>query len=470
MKKHINVGLLLLIFVFIMGMHFLLTSTTPYFADDFAYRYSFDTDAASEMENSKVTDIPSLIQSQIAHYYSMNGRIVAHTLAQLFLMFPKTLFNAVNSFVFALLGLLVCFHAVGNFRSIKVIDLLIAYTALLLLAPAFGQSYLWLVGSCNYLFTFVLVLLFLIPYRMRWNQTAKSNIFLSLIAAVGMLIFGIIAGNTNENIGVSLVVVLLLYIAAFILFHRKIKIWVVTGWFGVLTGSLICLVAPGNTVRSGGNPIDFSVVSILKHTLFYSHSMIEHFALLLAGMFIMLGAILLIRSRKKELPKKVLVTWVRDHFFWCFYGVFFLGAVYAMTLPAKFPVRAWSHPLALLIIVFLMIFHKFILSLGLKAKELKSVTTVSCVVLVLLLALGYGNALPAIRAANATYQYRASLIQEAKANNQNEVALPSVISVSRYICPDHFGELSEDPDWWMNKVMARYYGIDTIYKSEDVEI
>jgi hypothetical protein len=150
--------------------------------------------------------------------------------------------------------------------------------------------------------------------------------------------------------------------------------------------------------------------------------------------------------------------------------VFFLGAVYAMTLPAKFPVRAWSHPLALLIIVFLMIFHKFILSLGLKAKELKSVTTVSCVVLVLLLALGYCNAVPAMRAAHATDQYRVSLIQEAKANNRNEVALPSVVTVSRYVCQDHLGEISADPDWWVNKVMARYYGIDTIYKSKDLEI
>lgn len=463
-KKSIS---LVLIVILVMGIHMYLTTLTPLFADDYTYMYSFADGFDSATRDTVVTDADSLLQSQIGHYYCMNGRVVSHTFVQFFLMLPKMFFNIANAFLFAMLGLLICFHAFGKWRSIKPIDLLLTYTALLLLAPTFGQSYLWLTGACNYLLTFVIVLLFLIPYRTNWSDTKGHNAFLSLLPVLPMLAFGAIAGNTNENIGISLAVVLLVYIVAYILYNRKIKIWMISGWIGTVTGFVFSVMSPGNVIRTGGSPLQTSITSIVKFALFYTADMVQRFAPLIIGLVIALGIILLIKSRKGKVSVKLMLSSLRNNFFLYFYGLFFLGSVYAMTVPAQFPDRAWSHPLALLIIVFLIVARKGISALELKHNERRCFSIVGSALLIVALGLGYCSALPELRRINIAHNDRVAMIQEAKANNQTEVAIPTIISTSRYACYDHLGDILKDPDHWVNEVMAKYYGIDTIYQSED---
>lgn len=463
-KKSANIGVYF-VFVMIMGVHLILSALTPLFADDFSYAYSFVSGS-----NSRVTDIASLIQSQLGHYQSMNGRVVSHTLAQLFLMMPKIVFNVVNAFMFALLGVLICFHALGKFRSIKMLDLLIAYVALMCLAPAFGQSYLWLVGACNYLFTFVIVLLFLLPYRVSWGNTNKSNVLVSVPSALAMLVFGVIAGNTNENTGVSLVVVLLIYIAAYIAFNRKVRLWMITGWCGTVGGFVTCFATPGNTVRNGGVPLTFSAGSVAKSVIFFTHSAIENFAPIFVLLAVLLTVILVMKSRKGKLTKEALVNSVRNNFFGYFYAVFFLGSVYAMAIPAQFPDRAWSHPLALLVIVLLIALHKFKTLMDVKLREYKIIKGLSCVVLAAVISLCSLVAVANLRVVNYVHKQRVSIIQEAKANNQNEVELPAIVAKSRFVCYDCYGDISEDPEHWANEGMAKYYGIGVIYKVGEVDI
>lgn len=74
MKREIIVAIIILSI-------FLLNYYTPYYADDYNYMYSF---ALGE----RITNIRDIVPSMVAHYESMNGRIVLHFLAQLFLIFP----------------------------------------------------------------------------------------------------------------------------------------------------------------------------------------------------------------------------------------------------------------------------------------------------------------------------------------------------------------------------------------------
>jgi len=453
--------ILLLILIFI----FVLSSLTPYYADDYTYMYSFADGFGTEMRDVRVTDIPSLIQSQIGHYQCMNGRVVAHTLVQLFLMFDKTIFDVINACAFVILGLLICYHATGKWCLIKPLNLLITYAALLFLAPSFGQSYLWLTGSCNYLFTFVIVLLFLIPYRTNWNKNRKTNIFISILSSLLMLFFGILAGNTNENTGISLFVVLLLYIVMYIIYNHTVKPWMITGCVGTLIGFIVSVFAPGNLIRTNGKPISFSIVSIAKSTIQYTTSTITLFAPLLIGLLILISIIILIKKRQNSLSFKRFKDSFQNHFFVYFYVLFFLGTVYAMTIPAQFPPRAWSHSLALLTIVFLMIFNIFVTTFKFTKNEFKAFKIITTSILIIVIGLTSCEAMVVLRSLNATHNSRTSIIETAIANNQTEVAIPSIVSNSPYVCFDYAGDISTDSDYWQNQGIAHYYQLDKITQS-----
>ena len=155
-EKQFKAFAIIALSILIVALLFVLNHFMPMFADDYSYSFSFLTD-------ERITSIRQILPSQMAHYHKVNGRIVTHTLAQFFLMMGKTAFDIVNSVATLALLFLIYFHACGTFRNFSISRFSMIAMLLFLETPDFGQSYLWLVGSCNYLFTFVLVLLFLIP-------------------------------------------------------------------------------------------------------------------------------------------------------------------------------------------------------------------------------------------------------------------------------------------------------------------
>lgn len=108
------------------------------------------------------------------------------------------------------------------------------------------QNILWLVGSCNYLWGTTLVLLFLLLYRLNLDVKCKN----SIIIAILMLIFGIMAGWTNENNAAALLIILVLF-SVYRLYNKKnITIWHISGFIGALIGFLFMILASGNSIRS----------------------------------------------------------------------------------------------------------------------------------------------------------------------------------------------------------------------------
>ena len=82
-------------------MHFNLQ--TALIADDYNYRFIFGT------ANQRVEHIFDIIESMRAHYHTMNGRLILHSLTQLFLLWGKPVFNVVNTVGYLLFtGLIYC--------------------------------------------------------------------------------------------------------------------------------------------------------------------------------------------------------------------------------------------------------------------------------------------------------------------------------------------------------------------------
>jgi hypothetical protein len=145
----------LVIFVF-----FLFNVFTPVAIDDFAYRYNFSN-------GERISSIADILDSQNSHYLIQGGRSVAHSFAQFFLMLEKKIiFDVLNTLVYFIFVMLVHFHIKASFAFNTWLFLAINIF-LWIFVPAWGQDFLWLTGSCNYLWTTTIVLLFLLPYRLK---------------------------------------------------------------------------------------------------------------------------------------------------------------------------------------------------------------------------------------------------------------------------------------------------------------
>lgn len=140
-------GIFLLLFVY--------NWLTPYLVDDFNYCFSFQT-------GDQLNSILDILPSMLAHAKSMNGRLMAHSLVQLFTLFPNWVFDVVNAAVFTLQIYLIC--AFTPKRKLHLLQVLLAFFSVMLFELAFGQVNLWQDGAINYLWSVVFALLFLRPF------------------------------------------------------------------------------------------------------------------------------------------------------------------------------------------------------------------------------------------------------------------------------------------------------------------
>ena len=237
------------------------------FGDDYLYSFIWQGEAMTTPLNDsavRVSSFRDILVSQWSHYITWGGRTVAHVLAQFFLWKGKWVFNFFNSLISLLLIVeIYCYIHQGsvslNFSAEKLWCILLA---LWIFTPGFAPVFLWLTGSCNYLWTNVILIAFLIPYIQSYYdvfQKKESSNFLSFF----MFVFGIVAGWTNENSVCWIILTLFFFI------HNRNKIskaefWMISGLMGLLIGYAFLVLAPGNVARlyssKGERWINFDVI------------------------------------------------------------------------------------------------------------------------------------------------------------------------------------------------------------------
>ena len=105
-KKNIEVFIVIILIYFIMlGLNFL---TPLFYGDDLVYAFIWPNQFMNVPlpDNvERINSVNDILVSQLRHYFTGNGRTVAHLFVQFFVWQGKWLFNFVNSFVFVLLVL-----------------------------------------------------------------------------------------------------------------------------------------------------------------------------------------------------------------------------------------------------------------------------------------------------------------------------------------------------------------------------
>ena len=272
MKKLLNEKNIILFIIFISMLT--LNYLYPYISDDYTYMYKYDN-------FERIKNISDIFLSMKDHYFLWGGRVLAHSLASVFLLLPKNIFNICNSIMYTIFIYLIYLisrrNNKDNYNYLFIIHLLIWFINI-----SFGEVTLWLTGSCNYLWTSVIILLFLYLF----HKENKNVIIFSIL--------GILAGMCNENFSLSIIFVCIL----FVIFNKNYRNK--NNYIGIIfliIGYLFLFLAPGNFIRASAGVNN--IITITQKTLY----LIKVFSLLI--IFILLLSYVL--YKKNKLKKDYLI-------------------------------------------------------------------------------------------------------------------------------------------------------------------
>ena len=271
--------LLLAIFFVMYGLN---SMTPPTLSDDVLYKCVWKMDET--MEQRPIETFGDIVESQTAHYKVVNGRIVVHTVAQLFIgILGKDVFNVFNSLFFCfLIWCCVLFAVDVNIRSTGdlyrgrsnvsnmqkyehtniFMPLLLSTFLIFVLIPGFQDAFLWFVGSFNYLWTALAVLLFIMYFYRVERQAVGWKSF--AVCPLAML-----AGWTHEGLTLPLSIgfVLWMTVNRRRIFHSAALPAVLC----FMAGTALSAFSPGTLGRAGANTaplLDRMLLGIFNYLVF----------------------------------------------------------------------------------------------------------------------------------------------------------------------------------------------------------
>lgn len=316
---------------------FFLNYKTPMIGDDYSYSFIFST-------SDRISSLSDIFESQYLHYYGWGGRSVVHAIAQALLLFSSPLLiDLFNAFAFLAFICLMYLHVLGKRNVYDIRLLIVLFASVWILQPAFGETILWITGSANYLWGMLIILLFLLPYRF-YKPVAGNKVSRNVLYACLMFLGGIIAGWTNENTALGMILIITMYIVYYKYNEWTIRSWVYWGMLGAIVGYIFMIMAPGNFVRAEGTSI--SSFHILYRTLTATQSFVYYLGILNLGIAIL--SILYLKfsdmSKRRVIPFMIIY----------YTGVFV--SIYSMVASPGFPPRAWFGSITLNIIVLGIVF------------------------------------------------------------------------------------------------------------------
>ncbi len=238
-RQFISFGIFSIIFVLIYILNYLY----PLFADDISYSFVFTTP-------DRIASISDIFVSQYNHYYRWGGRSVIHFTAQFLLYIDFWIACLLNSLAY--IGLLYLMYRIiiqgsGKSKIYQSVSLIVfLHIFIWFCQPAFCCTVLWKTGSSNYLWGTLIVLSFVYPYYKYLNVRKTDDKLLKIIL---LFLSGIIAGWTNENVGVALIFFIVLSVFTYKYFKIRIPKWSISGLIGVIIGYIFMVSAPGNYKR-----------------------------------------------------------------------------------------------------------------------------------------------------------------------------------------------------------------------------
>lgn len=405
---------------------------TPLAVDDFTYLYSFATD-------DPIRKISDIFPSMASHARTMNGRLSAHFLVQLFVLMPMWVFDVVNALIFCLMIGLIEKISVPKGRN----NLLTAaiFCAVWFFEPAFGQVNLWQDGAVNYLWSVPVGLLYVLPFVNRFLQ-GKSEKWSKPIAA-GFLLFSFFAGSYSETVSAAVIFVAVQLIVLDVLYNkRKISVYNVASVSAAFLGYVSIYLAPAQWMNKS---VAMSVKSLFNNIITATERY-ESF-----GVLAVIYVVLLVVCICEKTDGKTI--WLSL--------VFVLGSLaanYIMVLAGYYPERSAVGAVVLLIVA------DGILVVCTAKTERYQAAAVS--MLLVLLLVTTPHLLKGVRDVATTWlriSENEAIILESREKGDLDVDLPVFYPATKYsVIYDAKYLDMENPESWPNRAMAKYYGVNSI--------
>ena len=224
-----------------------LNHFTPMASDDWNYVFIVGT-------NDYIHNLWDVVKSQYNHYFLMNGRVTAQSLAQITDSFlSRGAFSVVNTLVFILFLHAITINVTSEHHKLYHKIFPAAFVLIFLLIPEFNMDFLWLSGACNYLWVATLLLLFHYLLEKR-NSTG--------IATLTMLfLYGIVCGWSNEAFVVGMAGAYFIYYAIHWKSLTRHKMVMLAGFY---IGALFLVLSPSSIQRASTDMVAHNTQQYLQ--------------------------------------------------------------------------------------------------------------------------------------------------------------------------------------------------------------
>ncbi|MDR0527944.1 MAG: DUF6056 family protein [Spirochaetaceae bacterium] len=422
-------------------LFYILNILTPLIADDYSYSLGINS----------VADIPNSVYGS---WLGWNGRCIVLFLAQFWLLVGKPYFNLANTLVYCAFILLTYFHITGGLRKFKPALFVAINLFYWFLVPAWGQNFLWLTGSCGYLWATLIVLFFLVPFRKK-SDFKEYN--LNIVSSALFFIIGLMAGCSYENIGAAVLFLLIAYFVMKILNKEKISLFEITGTAGFLLGFALLVAAPGNYVRmdiimSRDHYKDAFAIIMFKRFVEITIVFFKNYGATLIAITA-LFAFDLLHHQKRRL-----------NVFSYFYALAALAAVWSMMLAPVFPDRSFLPVTVFSGITLGTVISRF--KIQVPAMVQRNYSFIVCL-LILAITPFFVMAFKNIAGIHFKWQNRIDYIlsEKEKGNLDVEVKAP-IPATDRHAALYGLSDISDDENDWPNTSIAEYFGLRKIKKSQ----
>ncbi|MED4599480.1 DUF6056 family protein [Paenibacillus validus] len=444
-----------MLFFSLFAIYFLIVNIyAPEFADDYVNSYIRGT-------SYRMTTFADIIKNTYLVYIGWTGRFTSSFLMYLSIYAGDMFFNVVNTIVIILFFFLVSLYI--NSKEVKFDNIILIVFLFWFGLPVIGETVFWTTGSIVYLWTTVICLLFMLPYRYLFGEQSTPLDKYPKFSALLMAFMGFITGGTVENfVPVSFLAIVLFYL--YLRTKKKmIPGWFYSGFLGLFVGFPFLVLSPGNSIRAkvegveNFNRFDISRIyyfftSVLKDIYLHQFILVIFFLVLVVLLFVMK----ILRKDKSSFinEKQVLLA-----------ALFFIMSVLMqviMIMSPYFPLRT-SFIGAVFHLIAIVILYNYI-------KQIinnRVVNIILSVGLLIPLTFSLNIVLVQYKTLHQQTNERMQIVSQSVENNIKDVILPKYSVVehptfdqgSRHV---FIRDITEDTKNWTNEVFSKYFNLNSV--------
>lgn len=427
--------------VVIAASMFVINYLSPYIADDYIglSHKIWGTD-------QKIAGFGDFCRSIYNFYLYWGGRVEGTILSTIFTYLPPVVVDLLNTLCYMAVTLLIYLICRGDRKNSLPLYLGI-HVLLWVFVPDYGQVMFWLCGSANYLWASVWILLLLYLYR---RYTVSGGVlFAKKTYSIPAFVLGFLAGAAMENMSAGLLVILTLHIGFYYRYKYKIQLPVLASYAGSLLGFAFLVLAPGNSARSEAE---------IELTILFKFFVICYYWAMFVGVLSVLWVMLNVIV-KAVLPHDYRKTASESLIYLCGGA----ASAYCMLAAPSSPERTWFIVCVYVLIAVGLLYGALLPDQTVLVRKMAGLAAAGALALMLV---SMVDTMYASYEISVQTKEREAYILEQKAMGNRDIAVPVI--THKYPLRSHhdvltgLSDVTGDADFWINRAVADYFGVDTV--------